>query len=131
MKLGYLCHPGMFATGGPGARTASLLAAFAHLDHEVHVRTHTLPDHLHAIRHAPDAAGLEFMTRAIDVCLVRLDGSCHAERLAAEAQAARPLLPIVLEIQRNQSRCNGDNSIYYRLVRESVVNVRQFVNFRS
>lgn len=38
---------------------------------------------------------------------------------------------IILEIHRHQSRCDGDNGVYHRLVRDSVMNVREFVNHRE
>lgn len=98
MKVGYLCYAGLLKAGGPGLRTADLLSAFAQLGHEVHIRTESAPDTLKVVRHLADPAGLAQMAKAIDVCLVRLDGSCHAERLAEEMLTVRPNLPIVLEI---------------------------------
>ena len=98
MKFGYLCHAGIFGTGGPGGRTADLLGAVAGLGHQVHVRTECVPRSLGAVRHAPDDEGLTSMAQAVHVCLVRLDGSCHAERLAERMREVRPELPIVLEI---------------------------------
>ncbi len=98
MKLGYLCHPRIFQTGGPGGRTAGLLAAIAELGHEVHVRSDAVPHGLDVVTHRADTDGLECMAEAIDLCLVRLDGSCHAERLADEMHARHPDLPVVLEV---------------------------------
>lgn len=98
MRIGYLCHAALFAACGPGSRTAGLVAGLRSLGHEVHVRTRTLPPNLDATRHEPDEQGLHEMARQVDVCLVRLDGGCHAERLAEQMLEARPNLPIVLEI---------------------------------
>ena len=79
MKLGYLCHPRIFQTGGPGGRTAGLLAAIAELGHEVHVRSDAVPHGLDVVTHRADTDGLECIratpsvwptkcTRAIRTC---------------------------------------------------------------
>jgi glycosyltransferase involved in cell wall biosynthesis len=98
MRIGYLCHHGIFESGGPGRRTAGLLSALAALGHEVHVRATALPPGLAAVCHKADGEGLAELARSADACLVRLDGSCHAERLAEEVLALKPGLPVVLEV---------------------------------
>jgi glycosyltransferase involved in cell wall biosynthesis len=98
VRLGYLCHHHLLASGGPGGRAAGLLSAFARLGHEIHVRADDLPKGLDVVCHPPNDDGLASMTSAIDICFVRLDGKCHAERMAEQMQALRPDLPILLEI---------------------------------
>jgi len=98
MKLGYLCHHRLLVNGGPGGRAVGLLTAFARPGHEVHVRADAVPDGLDVVCHSPDEDGLASMADAIDVCIVRLDGKCHAERLAEHIHARRPELPIIFEI---------------------------------